>query len=102
MKDLNKSEQLIAEKTICVLLVRGTSQAGQPLFAYVGVRADHLDAFMAAQAQPNFDPEQYGIIIESGEGEPSQDIRRKMEKEYGFNHDKMVFLNHSNDTQKDE
>jgi len=90
MAELTRSEQMIAEKTVCVLLVRGESPDGKPIFAYVAVRADKLEAFMEAQKKGTFYPEDYGVIVESGEGEPSDEIRERMEKEYGFNHNAMV------------
>lgn len=90
MADLTRSEQMVAEKTVCILLVRGENPDGQPIYAYVGVRADKLEEFMEAQKSGMFYPEEYGVIIEAGEGEPSQDIIRKMEEEYGFNHQMMV------------
>jgi hypothetical protein len=37
-----------------------------------------------------FYPEDFGVIVESGEGEPSAEVRQKMESEYGFNHAGMV------------
>ena len=87
---LTRTEQIIAEKTVCVLLVRGENPEGGKIFAYVAIRADKLEAFMEAQKQGTFYPEDYGIIIESGEGEPSDEIKAKMTKEYGFNHDAML------------
>lgn len=90
MAELSRSEKMIAEKTVCILLVRGESPDGDPIFAYVGVRADKLEAFMEAQKTGMFYPEDYGVIVESGVGEPSPEIREKMEKEYGFNHAKMI------------
>ena len=45
---------------------------------------------MAAQKSGTFYPEDFGVIIESGEGEPSAEVRKKMEDEYGFNHNVMV------------
>lgn len=90
MSKLTRSEQMLAEKTVCVLLVRGESPEGKSIFAYVGVRADKLEPFMQAQKSGMFYPEDYGVIIESGEGEPSPAIRKKMEEEYGFNHEMMV------------
>lgn len=90
MSKLSASEQIIAEKTVCILLVRGENPEGKPIFAYVAVRADKLEAFMEAQKSGTFYPEDFGVIIESGEGEPSADVRKKMETEYGFNHQMMV------------
>ncbi len=90
MAKLTKTEQIIAEKTVCVLLVRGESPETKKIFAYVAVRADKLEEFMEAQKQGTFYPEDYGIVIESGEGEPSEAIRKKMTEEYGFNHEAML------------
>lgn len=90
MSKLSAAEQIIAEKTVCILLVRGENQDANPIFAYVAVRADKLESFMEAQKRGTFYPEDYGVIIEAGEGEPSEEIRQKMETEYGFNHKVMV------------
>lgn len=90
MSELTRSEKLLAEKTVCVLLVRGEDPDGQPIYAYVAVRADKLEEFMAAQKSGIFYPEEYGIIVESGSGEPTEEVRRKMETEYGFNHEAML------------
>lgn len=90
MGDLTRSEKLLAEKTVCVLLVRGEDPDGQPIYAYVAVRADKLEDFMAAQQSGIFYPEEYGIIVESGSGEPTDEVKKRMETEYGFNHAAML------------
>lgn len=90
MTKLSAAEQIIAEKTVCILLVRGENPDGKPIFAYVAVRADKLESFMEAQKTGMFYPEDFGVIVEAGEGEPSEEVRRKMETEYGFNHQMMV------------
>jgi hypothetical protein len=87
---LSAMERIIAEKTVCILLVRGESPDGSAIYAYVAVRADKLEAFMEAQKSGMFYPEDFGVIVESGEGEPTDEIRQKMETEYGFNHQMMV------------
>ena len=79
-----------AEQTVLVLLVRGQSPTGEDIFAYVAVRADRLEDFMAAQKADIFYPENFGVIVESGAGAPSPDVRTKMETEYGFNHQAMI------------
>ena len=80
----------IAESTVCVLLVRGENPDGDPIYAYVAVRANKLEAFMEAQKHGMFYPEDFGVIVESGEGQPSEEVRKKMQVEYGFNHEAMV------------
>ena len=97
MSKLSRTEQIIAEKTVCVLLVRGESPEGKRIYAYLAIRADKLEAFMEAQKQGTFFPEDYGIVIEAGEGEPSDEVKLKMTKEYGFNHDAMLDLGNSTD-----
>ncbi len=49
VSELSRSEKMLAEKTVCVLLVRGEDPDGAPIYAYVGVRADKLKEFMEAQ-----------------------------------------------------
>lgn len=90
MSKLSKTEQIIAEKTVCVLLVRGENPDGGKIYAYVAVRADKLEEFMEAQKQGTFYPEDYGMIVEAGEGEPTDEVKEKMTKEYGFNHEAML------------
>ena len=84
------SDNELEEKTVCILLVRGENPDGGTIFAYVAVRADRLEEFMEAQTSGMFFPEDYGVIIESGEGEPDAETMKKMEEEYGFNHQMMV------------
>lgn len=90
MSELSRSEKILAEKTVCVLLVRGEAPDGASIYAYVGVRADKLKDFMQAQQQGTFYPEEFGVVIESGEGEPSAEVRARMERDYGFNHEGMM------------
>jgi hypothetical protein len=90
VSDLSRSEKMLAEKTVCVLLVRGEDLEGKPIYAYVGVRADKLKEFMEAQQSGLFYPEEHGVIIEAGHGEPDAEVRAKMERDYGFNHEGML------------
>lgn len=90
MTKLTRTEQIIAEKTVCVLLIRGEKPEGGKIYAYLAIRADKMQAFMEAQESGTFYPEEYGMVIESGEGEPSEEVKQKMTKEYGFNHDAML------------
>lgn len=79
-------QPLAPESTVAILLVRGEDPDGHPIYAYVAVRADIVDSFLAAQKTGTFYPEDYGVILESGKGEPSPEVKEKMETEYGFDH----------------
>jgi hypothetical protein len=85
-------EDEINKKTVTILLVRGENPDGASIYAYVAVRADKLEDFMRAQTSGIFYPEDYGVIIEAGESEPSSEVQKKMEEEYGFNHGGMVVI----------
>jgi len=80
----------IRKKIVTILLVRGENPDGTSIYAYVAVRADKLEDFMEAQTSGVFYPEDYGVIIEAGEGEPSPEVRKKMEDEYGFDEGRMI------------
>lgn len=90
MSNFSMSERILAEKTVCILLVRGESPDGQEIYAYVAVRADKMEEFMRAQSEGDFSPEDFGVIIESGTGDPSDEVRTRMEQDYGFNHQYMI------------
>lgn len=90
MAKLSIAQRVIAEKTVCILLVRGESPDGRKIYAYVAIRADRLEAFMEAQRNGLFHPEDFGMVIESGEGEPSPEVKERMTREYGFNHQATV------------
>jgi|SRR6266851_5010331 len=80
----------INKKIVTILLVRGENPDGTSIYAYVAVRADILEDFMEAQGSGVFYPEDFGVIIEAGEGEPSPEVRKKMEDEYGFDEGRMI------------
>lgn len=90
LSELSRSDKILAEKTVCVLLVRGEDPDGNPIYAYVGVRADKLQSFMEAQSRGLFYPEEHGVVIESGTGIPDPEVRARMERDYGFNHEGML------------
>lgn len=98
MSELSWSEKILAERTVCVLLVRGSDPRGDsPVYAYVAVRADRLKDFVEAQGKEPFYPDEYGVIIRSGQGEPSDDVRALMERDYGFNHAQMMNVNNADE-----
>jgi hypothetical protein len=84
--------QRTLEKTVCIMLVMGENPEGGSIWVYVAVRADKVAEFMEAQKSGLFYPEDYGVIVEAGDGEPSPEIRKKMTDEYGFDHDNMIYF----------
>ncbi|NDF13519.1 MAG: hypothetical protein EB060_11995 [Proteobacteria bacterium] len=83
-------ENIIPEKAICILLIRGERVNSKSLYVYLAITADRLEAFMLAKNEGPFFPEDFGIVLASGEGEPTVEAMAHMTNEYGFNHDEMI------------
>lgn len=90
--DLENDEDSTDEKkkTVLILLTRGESPDGKSIYAYVAIESSKIVDFMKAQDEGLFYPEDHGIIIAKGEGEPSKEVKNMMERDYGFNHDEMI------------
>jgi len=70
-----------------ILLCRGTGTDGKPFWAYMCVKPSMAQAFKDAQDKGSFHLEDYGTILEMGEGEDvPPDVKARMEREYGINH----------------
>lgn len=71
-----------------MILCRGTGADGNPCWAYMCIKPSMAKSFKEARDKGAFDIEDYGAIIECGEGaEPPPQVKRRMEREYGMNHD---------------
>ena len=78
----NIPHRLIAEKAIYVNYVELQDGKGSTSYCYIAVRAKNMNMFKRSLKMPNFDPEDYGVIIESGEGKPSSYIKEQMKLLY--------------------
>jgi hypothetical protein len=97
MTRMGVAQRIVAEKTVVVLLVRGEDPDGGRVYAYVALRADRLEEFMDAQKAGTFFPADYGIVLAGGSGEPPPEVRERMTREYGFNHEAMRDIPDSED-----
>lgn len=78
-------ERLAAEKRINVYFVPGKDSQGRKTYVYAVVSSVLHDKFMEALHSgviPDF-----AVIAEIGYGEPTDEIKTKMKKYYGFDHD---------------
>ena len=70
-----------------MLLCRGNYQDGRSFWAYFCIKPSMARAFKEARDHGQIHLEEYGTIIECGDGnDVPADIRERMEKEYGVNH----------------
>jgi hypothetical protein len=95
---LTASQKLALKEGIIIILLRGYSPEMQLQYAYVAVRGDQVADFRKALLQPTFVLDDYGIILESGTGEPTPEVMQRMERDYTFNHAGMLTIDTSNPT----
>ncbi len=58
-----------------------------PVWAYMAIKPSMAQSFKEARDKGIFDIEEYGTIIESGEGEsPPVEVMHRMEQQYGMRH----------------
>lgn len=71
-----------------MLLCKGTRKNGKPFWAYMCIKPSMAKAFKDARDKGHFNLEDYGTVIESGDGhEVPPETRKRMERDYGVNHD---------------
>lgn len=83
------SVQSIADLTSTIMvLCRGRHEDGGNFWAYMYVKPSMAKAFHDARENGCFPLEDYGTVIEWGEGEtPPLEVKDMMERKYGVNHD---------------
>lgn len=75
---------------LCTIMVlcKGSDNRGSPCWAYMCVKPSMAKSFKEARAKGGFNLEEYGSVIEYGSGiEPSDEVKKRMERDYGMNHD---------------
>lgn len=78
-------KRLAAEKRVNVYYVPGTDDQGHDTYAYVVVSSVLHDQFMEQLHQGKM-PD-FAVVAHSGYGKPTAEIKAKMKKYYGFDHD---------------
>ncbi len=70
-----------------MILCRGVGENGNPCWAYMCIKPSMARSFKEARDRGIFDIEDYGSVLEAGEGsEPPAEVKWRMEREYGMNH----------------
>jgi len=85
----SSSAQNMMADLLCSIMVlcKGSDNLGKPCWAYMCVKPSMAKPFKDAREKGGFNLEEYGSVIEYGQGvEPPDAIKMRMEKEYGMNH----------------
>lgn len=72
-------------------MIRGIGRSGSKEFCYIAATGDNLLKLQQTLKRGhNFDPTDFGIVLEYGVGEPSNEVKEKMTREFGYNHEKAL------------
>ncbi len=82
----NIPRDLIDNKTYVVTYVVYLDSEGQKRYFYIAIRKDKMLGFQRAVLEGNFDAEDYGIILEEGEGEAPEAVKDRMKILYHCDH----------------
>jgi hypothetical protein len=82
------SSQSMADLMCTVMvLCQGENEQGHQFWAYIGIKPSMAKAFREACGTPSFNLEDYGTVIEYGEGdEVPVHVQKRMERYYGADH----------------
>lgn len=70
-----------------VFLYRAKTAKGEDAYLYIAVPKDRMEPFaVAMRTQSSMNFEEYGEILASGYGEPDDETKAWMEKNYAFDH----------------
>jgi hypothetical protein len=75
---------------LCTVMVlcRGKLANGKPFWAYMCIKPSKAKAFGDARKSGRMNLMDFGSVIEAGEGEnPPEDVKLRMEREFGMRHD---------------
>jgi len=85
---LTETQKEIAKNLYVSFLVTGNNRYG-----YFGVRADKVDEFQKlVSTNGEFKLPEYATLIVEGEGEPTAEVKQRVEAQYAFSHDFLADL----------
>lgn len=71
-----------------MVLAKGRQHSGKPFWAYMCVKSNMAKAFREAQQRGELQMEDYGTVLEWGEGDtPPSDVQDRMRRDFGMRAD---------------
>lgn len=86
-------QDLIRDKIYCVNYIEYLGQAGTKEYFYIAVRQDDMLNFKTALEKGDFDADDYGLILEQGNGSAPTYVRDKMKMLYKCEHENALSVN---------
>ena len=80
----NKFDELFKDE-YAVMLLQGRNSFGDMIFSYIKVTLPNIKLLYAAlNSGEDFTPSDFGTIVASGKGKPSDELRKEMEDTYNM------------------
>lgn len=92
MSKLSFTQKHALEQTLLLVLLYGYTIDGRRQYAYAAIKGDKLEALRTAMEEETFRLTDFGYVIHSGLGEPSDEVKAWVTQHYGFNHDNALIL----------
>ena len=80
------TEKTITDNLDVLFYLEGKEDSGRDIYAYVTVAQDDLPEFLEKSQQYGFRPAEYGTIVLSGQGQPTDDEKDELEERLGLEH----------------
>ncbi len=78
------AEQYLLKHSCVFTLVYGHDAAGARMYFYLAVAADKWDDFKAAMKTEHFNARNFGAVLYSDYGEPTETVQKTIEEYYGI------------------
>jgi hypothetical protein len=80
-------QNLIRDKIYCVNYIEYIGESDARKYFYIAVRQDEMVEFKEALKHGDFDADDFGIILEQGDGSAPEYVKDKMKMLYKCNHE---------------
>jgi hypothetical protein len=83
--DFTFEELKTLDKTFAIVYLESFNSAGEKVYAYVNVRFDRFGKlFSEGETDKPFNLPDYATILSTGQGQPTQEVREKLKRDYLF------------------
>lgn len=81
---------LIGKEYHALFLISGMAANRQTAYSYLAVPLDKVNRFLDVRknTRAQFTPADFGTVLAQGYGEPPDEVKERMTREYGFDHEK--------------
>jgi hypothetical protein len=83
---------LIRDQVYCVNYLIYEDESGKENYCYLAVRNSDMEKFQKALSCTDFDLNDFGVVLEEGLGEASENVKDKMRHLYNCKHEAAIEL----------